>query len=190
MTITLVRHAPVIARWDVRLRMDELPRWIETYDTAPIDTTPPDRVLFEIAARARWVVASSLKRTTDSLAVLGITPDETDPLFDEASVPSGSIGWLRLRPMQWLTYFRLRALVGGVLPQSGLRRLLRRADTAADRLITRAEEHDDVLLMGHGALNHFIGKSLIKKGWRRIEGGGTKNWGFTTYTPPGDERSR
>ncbi len=165
----------------MRLSIDELPRWIETYDTAPIDTTPPDRVLFEIAARARWVVASSLKRTTDSLAVLGITPDETDPLFDEASVPSGSVKWLRLRPMQWLTYFRLRALAGGVLPQSDLRRLLRRADTAADRLITRAGEHDDVLLMGHGALNHFIDKSLLKKGWRRIEGSGTKNWGYARY---------
>jgi len=181
MTITLIRHAPVITDWDIRLRIDELAKWIEDYDIAPIDTTSPDHALFDVTTRAGWVVASSLRRTTDSLAVLGVTPDETDPLFDEAPVPPGRIGWLRLRPMQWLTYFRIRALLGWLLPQSDMRQLTRRAAIATDHLIVRAVEHEDVVLMGHGAMNHFIGISLAKKGWKRIEGGGTKNWGFARY---------
>ena len=190
MTITLIRHAPVIADWDVRLRIDELPAWIETYDEAPIDTTSPDPAVFEAVSGAGWIVASSLRRTHDSLAVLGITPDETDPLFDEAPVPPGSLGSLRLRPMQWLTYFRIRALLGWLLPQSAMRQLTQRADIAAEHLIARARAHGDVVLMGHGAMNHFIGISLAKSGWKRIEGGGTKNWSFAIYTLPDGGRLR
>ncbi len=181
MTITLIRHAPVIADWDVRLRIDELPAWIETYDEAPVDTTLPDLAVFEVVSGAGWIVASSLRRTRDSLAVLGLAPDETDALFDEASVPPGSIDWIRLRPMQWLSYFRVRALLGWLLPQSSMRQLTRRAADAAEHLIARAGEHGDVVLMGHGAMNHFIGKSLVKKGWKQTEGGGMKNWGFARY---------
>jgi len=181
MTITLIRHAPVIAEWDVRLRIDDLPAWIETYDEAPVDTTSPDSAVFEAVSGAGWIVASSLRRTRDSLEVLGFAPDETDALFDEAPVPQGRIGWLRLRPMQWLMYFRIRALLGWLLPQSDMRQLSRRAADAAEHLVIRANEHEKVVLMGHGALNHFIGKSLIQKGWKRSGKNGLENWSFSMY---------
>jgi broad specificity phosphatase PhoE len=181
MTITLIRHAPVLGDWDVRLRIDELSAWIEEYDRLPIDTTPPASELFDLTKKADWIIASSLGRTRDSLAVLGVTPDETDALFDEAPVPVSGGKWLRLRPMQWLTYFRIRALAGWLLPQSDMRALTHRAAKAAAHLQKRAQEHEDIVLMGHGAINHFIGKSLAKKGWKRVEGGGMKNWSFTVF---------
>jgi len=181
MTITLIRHAPVIADWDVRLRIDELPAWIETYNRAPVDMASPDPAVYDAVSGARWIVASSLRRTRDSLEILGLAPDESDPLFDEAPVPDGSLGPLRLRPMQWLSYFRVRALLGWLLPQSSMRQLTQRADTAAEHLFARARTHGDVVLMGHGAINHFIGKSLVKKGWRPARKGGIKNWGYTVF---------
>jgi hypothetical protein len=190
MTIALMRHAPVLADWDMKLSIDELSSWIEEYDQLPIDQTPPPSELFDLSKKADWIVASSLSRTHDSLAVLGLEPDEIDSLFDEAPVPVSGVGWLRLRPMHWLSYFRFRALVGWMLPQSDMKVLISRANKAADHLIIRAKEHENILLMGHGAINHFIGKSLIRQGWRKQRRDGTHNWSFAIYTLPGGERSR
>ncbi len=182
MTITLIRHAPVQTDWETRLRIGELDAWIRHYDRAPIDTAPPPKTLVMQMASVRWIVASSLRRTTDSLARLGRVPDTADTLFDEAPVPSGWAPPVRLRPMQWLIYFRLRALFGSLWPQSSMRRLVLGADRAAAKLIAYAEIHGDVALMGHGALNHFIAKSLKKRGWKPIEKGGKSNWSFSSYT--------
>ncbi len=181
MTITLIRHAPVIADWDARLNITELSGWIEEYDYLPIDKTPPSSELFDLSKEADWIIASSLRRTHDSLAILGLEPDETNGLFDEAPVPVSGGKWMRLRPMQWLSYFRFRALIGWLGQNSSTRVLTARAHKAAEHLIKRAGEHENVLLMGHGAINHFIGKSLAKKGWKQAEGGGMKNWSFSTY---------
>jgi broad specificity phosphatase PhoE len=189
MTITLVRHAPVMVDWGVRLYADELEAWIVRYDAAPIDTTPPTNGVDEVIASADCIVASSLRRTSDSLAVLGVVPDRIDPLFDEASVPVSHGHFLHLRPMQWLSYFRLRALLGGLGRDGAMRRLARRADRAADLLTELARTHGDVVLMGHGAINHFIARSLKQKGWQPQTDHKSKgNWGYVVLSSDGAKR--
>ncbi len=39
-----------------------------------------------------------------------------------------------------------------------------RARLAAEKLIALAQTHHDVLLVGHGFINHFIAKELKKRG--------------------------
>ena len=41
-----------------------------------------------------------------------------------------------------------------------------RARLAADNLISLAETHYEVLLVGHGFINHFIAQELKKCGWQ------------------------
>ncbi len=182
--ITLVRHAPVIADWDVRLSSSQLRGWIDDYDTAPIDTALPDLSVQALLRHADYVVASSLRRTHDSLAVLNITPDETDPLFDEAPVPSSDGHLLRLKPHQWLVWYRVLWMLGLLRGDASFRTLRTRAGRAADRLIALAEEHGEVVLMGHGGINHLIGRVLRKRGWKMVTRGGVKNWGFWRYIRP------
>ncbi len=181
MTLTLIRHAPVIADWDIRLSSSQLRGWITDYDTAPIDTTPPDAAVQEILQQADYIVASNLSRTHDSLAVLGFTPDMTDPLFDEAPIPSSDGHWLRLKPNQWLVWYRILWMLGLLRGDASFRAVRTRAQKAADRLIALAEEHGDVVLMGHGGINHLIGRVLRRRGWSVEEKGGVKNWGFWRY---------
>jgi hypothetical protein len=182
MRITLVRHAPVRADWKVRLNRSELEAWLSAYDQAPIgrDVPPPDTL--EAIHSARRVLASSLPRTRESLLLAGRAPDRCDPLFDEAPLPEGrGKGWLRLRPMEWLLLFRFQALLSGWLPGGYIRRLEARAEEGATLLIGEARNHDAVLLMGHGAMNHYLGKALRRRGWRRVTEGGTGNWGVTRF---------
>ena len=181
MTLTLIRHAPVIADWNVRLSSSQLRGWITDYDTAPIDPTPPDAVVQKLLQQSDYIVASSLSRTHDSLALLGITSDTTDPLFDEAPIPSSDGHWLRLKPNQWLVWYRILWMIGLLRGDASFRAVRTRAEQAADRLITLAEEHGDVVLMGHGGINHLIGRVLRRRGWNVEAKGGVKNWGFWRY---------
>jgi len=181
-TITLIRHAPVIADWDTRLSASELAEWIARYDTALIDTIPPEPSVYEIVEKADWIIASSLSRTADSLAVLDVAADERNALFDEAPIPSGKGKWLRLRPMQWLMYYRLLWMAGLLRGDASFSAVRQRAQKAAEYLIDRAQMHGTLVLMGHGGMNHLIGRVLRQKGWELQQKGGVKNWATVRYT--------
>ena len=182
MTITLIRHAPVIADWDTRLSASQLREWIVRYDTLPIDTTSPEPSVYTIVKKADWIIASSLSRTADSLAVLDAVADEKNALFDEAPIPSGKGRWLRLRPMQWLMYYRWLWMAGLLRGDASFSAVRGRAKKAAERLIDQAQTHGDVVLMGHGGINHLIGRVLRQRGWELQQKGGVKNWATARYT--------
>ncbi|MBS3935323.1 MAG: hypothetical protein KGZ43_04045 [Sulfuritalea sp.] len=57
----------------------------------------------------------------------------------------------------------------------------RRARQAAERLAELAEEHQNVLLVGHGFINHFIAKELQKSGWLGPSRPGKGFWGYGIY---------
>ncbi len=177
MTITLIRHAPVVADWDTRLSADELPDFIRRYDSAPIDTAPPSKDIFDIVANADRVVASPLPRAVESLGVLGFEADETDEIFAEAPLPT--LGWkrLRLKPMQWLSFFRILWLLGLLKGEGSFADSKTRAQRAADRLVDLAQKHGNVVLMGHGGMNAMIAKALRRRGWKIVrKSGGIGNW--------------
>jgi hypothetical protein len=56
-----------------------------------------------------------------------------------------------------------------------------RAGEAAELLIDRAKMHGDVVLMGHGGMNHLIGRVLRQRGWKLQQKGGVKNWAFNRF---------
>jgi broad specificity phosphatase PhoE len=80
--------------------------------------------------------------------------------------------------MQWLAWFRIKAFLGWWGRDGNMHRFLHRADRAAETLVNMAQEHGNVVLMGHGALNHFIGKSLRNKDWNVSRNGGMENWSY------------
>lgn len=47
------------------------------------------------------------------------------------------------------------------------------------RLIELSEEHDRVVLVGHGGMNYFMRRILLKQGWKLQGKASSKNWGLT-----------
>jgi len=182
MTITLIRHAKVLAKEDERLYASQLPKWIEHYNMAPIDKSlPKDGVIDQIRS-SDVVVVSSLSRTHDSLALLGIKPSVIDSVFDEAEVPFGNIPYIKLYPRQWLVVLRLMMLVGIGKGSSSLKASKARASRAAKELILLAKKKQSVALMGHGGMNWLISKELEKLGWVCVEDvDSSRNWGYRVY---------
>ena len=54
----------------------------------------------------------------------------------------------------------------------------KRAELAADELITLATKKDKVIVFSHGYINFYIRKSLVKKGWKLTEKS-SDYWGLT-----------
>jgi len=182
MTITLIRHAKVLAKEDKKLHAFEVQQWVEHYNTAPIVETLPQSAVIQQIKHANVVVASSLSRTHDSLALVGVKPSVKDSVFDEAEVPPGKIPCIKLYPRQWLVVLRLMMLVGMGKKSSSLKASKSRASKAANDLIVLAQTKHSVVLMGHGGMNWLIAKALEKEGWDCAEDAhSSKNWGYKVY---------
>ena len=183
MTITLVRHAKVLATENTRLYASEMPQWVEHYNTAPIEETlPQGGAVIQHIKSANVVVASSLSRTHDSLALLGVEPSVRDSVYDEAEVPAGKIPYIKLYPRQWLVVLRLMMLVGMGKGSSSLKSSKGRAVQASKELIILAKTKQSVMLLGHGGMNWLIAKVLEKEGWDCVEDAqSSKNWGYKIY---------
>ena len=154
------------------------------YDTAPIEETLPQSAVVHQIKSANVVAASSLSRTHDSLALLGIEPNVSDSVFNEAEVPLGKIPYIKLYPHQWLVVLRLMMFVSMGKGSSSLKASKSRASQAADYLITLAKTKQSVALMGHGGMNWLISKALEKEGWVCVDDAHSrKNWGYIVMKP-------
>ena len=182
MTIILIRHAKVLAKEEKKLYAVEVHQWIEHYNKAPIEERLPENAVIERIKHANVVVASSLSRTYDSLALLGVELGLRDSIFNEAEVPLGKIPYIKLYPRQWLVVLRLMMFVGIGKGSSSFKASKSRAAQAANDLIALAQSKQSVALMGHGGMNWLMAKSLEKEGWSCVEDAqSSKNWGYKVY---------
>ena len=178
MEIVIVRHAKVKMESTAALDASAMNRWLEAYDAAEIETAPPeDEYVKDLVEESCFLVCSQLPRTAASLKVLGKSADLHDALFDEIEIPPVTIPWLRLSPKLWLTMIRLLSLAGVGRYGRSLQQSRVRAERAAERLIALTEEHERVLLLGHGAMNWLIVKVLKQRGWDEVQKLSLRNWG-------------
>jgi len=159
--------------------------WVEAYNHAPIDTTLPSKEVIRHIKEANILLASSLSRTSDSLAVIDVAPTEKNILFDEIALPEVKGTWLKLSAKTWLVLLRLMMLAGFGKKSKVYTEAKQRAKEASEYLIHLANKHERVALMGHGGMHWLVGKELQRLGWKCVkQGGGSKNWGYKVYASP------
>jgi len=156
--------------------------WVEAYNHAPIDTTLPNQEVIHHIKGANMILASSLSRAADSLAVIGVEPREKNSLFDEIDLPEAKGTWLKLSSKTWLVLLRLMMLAGFGKKSKVYTEAKKRAKEASEYLIHLANTHESVALMGHGGMHWLVGKELESLGWKCVkQGGGSENWGYKVY---------
>lgn len=95
---------------------------------------------------------------------------------------------MRLTPDVWSKVFRLFWFSGVSTNAEPVKAFKQRTSMATDKLAQLANNHDSILLIGHGIINRFLAKELISKGWSGEEAPnenkywGFKYWEYTTYT--------
>jgi len=112
MKIILIRHAKVLLDSTKKITASQMNTWVDAYNHAPIDTTLPSKEVIRHIKEANVLLASSLSRTSESLAVIDVESTEKNILFDEIALPEAKGTWLKLSSKTWLVLLRLMMLAG------------------------------------------------------------------------------
>jgi broad specificity phosphatase PhoE len=160
-----------------------LKHWENQYNSAPIiQNTPLNEALLTAFNEADIIISSTLKRTKDSITILGHSVDISDAVFNEAQIPDLDGSFLKLRPSSWLVLFRLLSLAGVGRWAKTLKDTKDQAKDASRLLLKLSEDHDNIILMGHGVMNWLIRKELLKLDWQKEGKDEHRNWGMTVLS--------
>ncbi len=169
-SVILARHGePALSR-KVRLNAAGYREWWARYEEGGLkDGQSAPAPLLAAARDAGAIIASTRLRSVQTAqAVAGDRPFVRDPLFVEAPLPPPPFPvWLKLSPRHWGFFSRFWWwFFNHHQDQESRAEAQARADQAADQLIQRAQQGDDVLVLAHGFFNTMVGRSLRRRGWR------------------------
>lgn len=177
----MIRHGKPAFELKGIARAKNLDQIAKNYDLSGIVGAAPKETITEIQ-EARFVVCSHLTRSIESAKALGFSKVHIkDPLFCETRIPLFNGGNIPLPISVWIVVLRLMWLFGFSRNGESLVDSRRRARRAASKLVELAEEYENVLLVGHGFMNHFIAKELKKGGWLGPSKPGKGFWEYGIY---------
>ena len=181
--ITFIRHAKVDIASQKPITAKMLKSWEDAYNTAPIiQDIPQNEALYKVFDEVDFIMSSTLSRTKDSIVLLGSSVDESNALFNEAQIPTLNGNFIKLKPTSWMVVFRLLSLVGFGRWDVTLKETKVQAKEASRVLLKLSEEHDNVILMGHGVMNWLIRKELLALEWKGEGKDAHGNWGMTVLS--------
>ncbi|WP_329955882.1 histidine phosphatase family protein [Calidifontibacillus erzurumensis] len=134
---------------------------------------------------ANIVFTSDLKRAIDSAKFLKPSVKIiSNPIFRETEIPipfSKLLLGLKLHSSIWAVILRFLWFCGYSNGCESLKDAKRRAEKASKFLAANANEHKNVVLVGHGFFNMLIGKELKKMGWKGKKKVNTTHWHATIF---------
>lgn len=176
-----MRHAKVKIE-NRKIYANELKSVVEEYDQAPIEKDMENyEALKELADEVDYFVSSGLRRSVDSLALLGKKANHLDELFAEVESPYTKRKIMKLPLYTWGFWFKLVWSLGYSGGSRSYKESKEDARQGAVKLEGFAHEHCTVLLLGHGLKNMLIAKALKKQGWSEQQKMSLKNWGYGVY---------
>lgn len=182
MEIVLIRHGKPASANNLVVNAGEYTKWIRQYNLSAVDSSSRPVNINE-QYRSFYVVASDLKRARHSAYIyMDKKVEEIDKIYREMEVPRYKIP-LKLKAWNWVYLSRFLWLLGFKGSFESFKQAKKRAELATERLIALAEKHENLVLFGHGFMNRYIRKSLIKKGWQ-LDAKSHAFWGITTLKYP------
>jgi len=178
MHIVLIRHGkPTSANNPVVDACDYI-KWIKRYNASDVDkSSRPESI--DDTYKSFYVVSSDLKRAIHSTNLyLQKSPQQIDDTFREMEIPRYKLPF-KLKAWNWLYLSRILWILGYKGRFESFKQAKIRADFAANKLIEIAQTEGNVVLFGHGFMNRYIRKSLIKKGWL-LSTKSNSYWGVTS----------
>jgi len=181
MRITLLRHGKPSVDLSGSARANELGIIAKAYEGCGIVDQPPPATLAALQHHT-IVICSDLPRSVESALALGFSEiHSAQALFREAALPYFTSGSIALPLSVWLTILRVFWLAGFTKNGEAYVDARLRARIAAAELISLAEQHDNVLLVGHGVINYLIAKQLLANGWLGPAKLNKQYWAFDVF---------
>jgi broad specificity phosphatase PhoE len=177
MDIILIRHGKPTTANNPRVNAAGFTQWVRQYNFSDVSDNSRPALIDECVA-ADFLITSDLKRAIHSAYLYtGRKPDSVDEVFREMDIPRYKIP-LKLNAWTWVYLNRVLWMLGVKGSFETFSQAKNRADIAAEKLINMAKIEGRVVLFGHGYLNLFIRKALVKKGWG-VHCKSNQFWGVT-----------
>ena len=181
MKITLLRHGKPDFEWGRSLKGSDFRKIVREYDSSGIVGTPPKNTL-DLIKKHECIVCSDFPRSIQSAKALGANSIYlSSPIFREMNPPYFDNLPLKMPLKYWVVVLRILWFLGFSKNAESISDAKKRAKRASEELIKLANQHDSVLFVGHGFLNHYIAKELLKSNWRGSKNSGKKYWEFGAY---------
>ena len=178
MEIILIRHGKPTSANNPIINAHEYIKWIRRYNSSDVAKNSRPEYIND-RYKSFYVVSSDLKRAIHSANIyVKRSPEETDKLYREMEIPRYRLP-LQLSAWHWVCVSRLLWMLGYKGSFESFKQAKERADLAAVTLIKIAQSQEKIVLFGHGYMNRYIRKSLIKKGWL-LNAKSSAYWGVTT----------
>jgi broad specificity phosphatase PhoE len=185
MRIVLLRHGRPEFDFQFHRRVPsrDLGDMLQAYNRAElaVDSQPGIETI-RLAQSMGYIVCSHLPRSLESAERLQIEEvHESHEQFRECDVPYFGSQFPKLKVKTWVVMLRVLWYLGMSANGESISKLKQRATRCADVLKDRAQEHESVMLVGHGILNHFIARTLRQQGWHGPVLPNAQHWGVTEY---------
>ncbi|VAW90055.1 hypothetical protein MNBD_GAMMA17-862 [hydrothermal vent metagenome] len=164
-----MRHGkPDLPGWG-KIGSSKMGEWINSYNSSSVIHEEQNCIpYFDGVAEEVFVVCSDLPRSIHSAEVVGCkNVNVIDRVFREAELPELYIPLIKMRPHTWSMVFRVFWYFGVSLNVESIKSFKLRVSSAAKALIKYAEEHEEILFIGHGIINRFIARELMSYDWQR-----------------------
>ncbi|HAS6250043.1 TPA: hypothetical protein I7225_03790 [Vibrio vulnificus] len=176
--ITLVRHGRPVASSNPRVTAVGFAKWVRAYNRSFVcpDSLPPQELNEKL--HNSYTFSSDLNRSLHSAEIcLGKGADLVLGDLREMDIPRLKLPFL-MSVNSWLVIARLCWFLGISGNSESYKAGRKRAISAVDLIITKACEHEDAAVFGHGISNRLITKELKRRGWT-VEYASKGFWGRT-----------
>ena len=180
MEIILLRHGKPTLELKGNLNSREFEKLVVAYAQSGIKDSAPKQLKERFDSH--YIICSDLERSIQSAKSIGVKEIHLiDPLFKESDIPYFEQHFFKLPVTVLLVLYRLMWLFGFSKNGESFVAAKNRAHAAASKLMALAEEHDKVLLIGHGLMNRIIAKRLRVYNWTGPTSPGKKYWEYGIY---------
>lgn len=181
MEIALIRHGKPAFELKGKAKARDIGETICRYDLSGIADEPPENAK-QRASACHVAVCSDFIRSLESAKALRFSDILlSDPVFREIAVPHFKQGTLTMSVNAWGMLLRCMSVLGFARNGESFSMAKQRAQVAASTLIDMAHEHQSVLLVGHGFVNHFIAQELLARNWVGPIKPGGGYWEYGVY---------
>lgn len=176
--IVLIRHGRPKSAHNELINAVNYKKWVHDYDRSELDPNSVPRVKVDLDPS--YIIASPLLRAKLSAQKYGvIRVDEHCEYLKEMDIPYYKVPFISLRAWQWVVVSRFLWFLGVKGYFESFKEAKRRVVKLADHVESLSEDHQRIILFGHGMIHYFTRKELIKRGWLLTQ----KNsdfWGITS----------
>lgn len=177
MEIVLIRHGKPTGAINPKLNAQEYQQWVSNYNESTVMNTSRPLSL-KAYYRDYYILSSDYQRAIDSAIIYtGKQPIEMNALYREMDIPYYILP-LKLRAWTWLYFSRFCWMIGIKGNFESFCLAKKRAELAAQSLNDLTKSKARIILFGHGFMNLYIRKALMRKGWV-VSDKSNQYWGET-----------